>query len=163
MELKRTMHHGRMLIALSAIQQPREIGVQAFIMAHHPVAQAPEAAQNGQDDEGGIEDFFPIQSIKHGQGLRPRFRHYLVRYRCQFTHNCHCVGVGSGSLVGVIVAVSPVSVTSFVEVAVAVAVAVARRVGVAEGVGEASTVAVASGVAVTSGVGVGVGAKVSDA
>ena len=157
------MHQRGMVIPLPVIKLEGVLHMQAFIMAHHPVAQAPEAAQNGQDDEGGIEDFFPIQSIKHGQDLRPRFRHYLVRYRCQFTHNCHCVGVGSGSLVGVIVAVSPVSVTSFVEVAVAVAVAVARRVGVAEGVGEASTVAVASGVAVTSGVGVGVGAKVSDA
>ena len=51
MELKRTMHHGRMLIALSAIQQPREIGVQAFIVTHHACLEVVEPCHNCQQND----------------------------------------------------------------------------------------------------------------
>src|SRR6185503_3267809 len=35
-ELERSMHHWSVLVALSAIQQPRKIRMQAFIMTHDP-------------------------------------------------------------------------------------------------------------------------------
>ncbi len=51
MELEGSMHHGRVLIALSLVKQIREIGMQALIMTHDTRFKIQKACHQGCKDD----------------------------------------------------------------------------------------------------------------
>ncbi len=62
MELEWAVHQGRMLKALPALQLPREVGVKAFVVAHHSRLKVIETSEERQPNEQGVEDRFRIHS-----------------------------------------------------------------------------------------------------
>ncbi len=50
-ELERAVHHGRVLVALSFVEQVGEIGVQGFIVTHHTRFEIEEARHDGRDQD----------------------------------------------------------------------------------------------------------------
>ena len=58
MELKRPVHHRVVLIALAFIKEPREIGMQTFIVTHHARAEIVEARCECHQDDGGEYRYF---------------------------------------------------------------------------------------------------------
>ena len=58
MKLKRPVHHRVVLVTLAFIKEPREIGMQAFIVTHHACAEVVETrGECHQNDDGEYRYF----------------------------------------------------------------------------------------------------------
>ena len=82
-ELQRPVHHGFVLVALTVEQVPGVQGVQAFVVADRPVAQADHTADQGQGQQKEPRQLLAVPAYQaHERKVEQALRLLARRGRC---------------------------------------------------------------------------------
>ncbi len=79
MKQKWSMHQGCMLVPLPVKELVRELCVQALVMAHNAITQAPKTSDDGQNNKDKIDCFLPVQVDRSQQRTGKKILYWFLR------------------------------------------------------------------------------------